>query len=198
MAPLFVSARVRGGWAVWGPLLFYTAAAVVFTWPLVVSLRSHLGAPEGPGDPYLNLWILGWDLRTITAHPAWLFNGRIFDANIFHPATGTLTYSDHLIPQALLVLPVYLLSGDPVLCYNVLLFGSFVASGLAMHALARTLGASFTGAVGRRYRVGLLALSRRAPDSSPAAGAVFPAAGACCSCFASSRPAAGAMRSGSA
>jgi len=128
------------------PLLFYIAAAVIFTWPLVVSLRSHLGAPEGPGDPYLNLWILGWDLRTIATHPVWLFNGRIFDANIFHPATGTLTYSDHLIPQALLVLPVYLLSGDPVLCYNVLLFGSFVASGLAMHALARTLGASLTGA----------------------------------------------------
>ena len=146
MTPPFDSARVRRGWAVWGPLALYTAAAVIFTWPLVVSLRSHLGAPEGPGDPYLNLWILGWDLRTITTHPGWLFNGRIFDANIFHPATGTLTYSDHLIPQALLVLPVYILSRDPVVCYNVLLFGSFVASGLAMHALARTLGASFTGA----------------------------------------------------
>lgn len=145
MAPLFVSARVRDGWAV--RTLVYVAAAIVFSWPLIISLRSHLGAPEGPGDPYFNLWILGWDLRTITAHPAWLFNGRIFDATIFHPATGTLTYSDHLIPQALLVLPVYLLSGDPVLCYNVLLFGSFVASGLAMHALARTLGASFTGAL---------------------------------------------------
>jgi Protein of unknown function (DUF3108) len=146
VSPRVVSARARGGWAVLGPLLFYTAAAVVLTWPLVASLRSHLGAPEGPGDPYLNLWILGWDLRTMATHPAWLFNGRIFDANIFHPATGTLTYSDHLIPQALLVLPLYLLSGDPVLCYNVLLFGSFVASGLAMHALARSLGASFTGA----------------------------------------------------
>jgi hypothetical protein len=52
-----------------GPLLFYTAAAVVLTWPLVASLRSHLGAPEGPGDPYLNLWILGWDLRTMATHP---------------------------------------------------------------------------------------------------------------------------------
>jgi uncharacterized protein DUF3108 len=135
---------VRDGWAV--RVFFYTAAAVVFSWPLVVSLRSHLGAPEGPGDPYLNLWILGWDLRTITTHPAWLFNGRIFDANIFHPATATLTYSDHLIPQALLVLPAYLVSGDPVLCYNVLLFGSFAASGIAMHALVRTLGASFTAA----------------------------------------------------
>ena len=144
MAPPFVSSRARGGWAI--PVLLYSAAALIFSWPLIISLRSHLGAPEGPGDPYLNLWILGWDLRTITAHPGWLFNGRIFDANIFHPATGTLTYSDHLIPQALLMLPVYLLSGDPVLCYNVLLFASLLASGIAMHAFARSVGASFAGA----------------------------------------------------
>ncbi|HET6316779.1 MAG TPA: hypothetical protein VFG86_09990, partial [Chloroflexota bacterium] len=143
MTPPFVSPRLRGCLAA---LSLYTAAAIIFSWPLVVSLRSHLGAPEGAGDPYLNMWILGWDLQTITAHPAWLLNGRIFDANIFHPATGTLTYSDHLIPQALLVLPVYLASADAVLCYNVLLLASLVASGLAMHALARTLGAPFVAA----------------------------------------------------
>ena len=122
---------------VWGPLAVYAVVALVFSWPLVVSLRTHLGATEGPGDPYLNVWILGWDLRTITTHPAWLMTGRIFDANIFYPAASTLAYSDHQILQALFVSPVYLLSRDPVLCYNVLLIGSLIASGLAMHALAR-------------------------------------------------------------
>ena len=92
MTPPFDSARVRRGWAVWRPLAVYAAVALVFSWPLVVSLRTHLGAPEGPGDPYLNVWILGWDLRTITTHPAWLLTGRIFDANIFYPAASTLAY----------------------------------------------------------------------------------------------------------
>jgi hypothetical protein len=141
-----VPIRKAGASDVWRPLAVYAAVALVFSWPLVVSLRTHLGAPEGPGDPYLNVWILGWDLRTIVTHPAWLLNGRIFDANIFYPAASTLAYSDHQILQALFVLPVYLLSGDPVLCYNVLLIGSLVASGLAMHALARSVGAAPIGA----------------------------------------------------
>jgi hypothetical protein len=127
--------------------LVYLAAAVAFTWPLAASLASRLGAPEGPGDPYLNLWILGWDLRTLTTRPAALFDGTIFNANIFHPAVGTLAYSDHLLPQAIALLPLYLVTRDAVVCYNVLLLASFVASGLAMHALARELGASRAAAV---------------------------------------------------
>lgn len=122
--------------------LAYLAAAVLFTWPLAFRLTTHLGAPEGPGDPYLNLWILGWDLRTLTERPSAALNGAIFDARIFHPAADTLAYSDHLIPQALMVLPLFAVTRDPVLCYNVLLLLSLAASGLAMHACARQLGAS--------------------------------------------------------
>ena len=85
VTPPFDSARVRGALGVWRPLTVYAVVALVFSWPLVVSLRTHLGAPEGPGDPYLNVWILGWDLRTITTHPAWLLTGRIFDLLAFFP-----------------------------------------------------------------------------------------------------------------
>ena len=158
--------------AVWRPLAVYAVVALVFSWPLVVSLRTHLGAPEGPGDPYLNVWILGWDLRTITTHPSWLLTGRIFDANIFYPAASTLAYSDHQILQALLVLPIYLLSGDPVLCYNVLLIGSLIASGLAMHTLARS-GARRRRRGTCRHCLGMLAVSRRPSHSPAAAGALF-------------------------
>ena len=124
----------------------YVALAVLMTWPLVPRLTSHLGAPEGPGDPYLNLWILGWDLRTVMERPGALLDGRIFDANIFHPADGTLAYSDHLLPQALLMLPLYAATNDVVVCYNVLLLLSIVFSGLSMHACARQLGAPAAGA----------------------------------------------------
>ncbi len=131
----------RRAWATLAvPLLVYFAATVVFSWPLAISLASRLGAPEGPGDPYLNLWILGWDLHVLSTHPAWLVTGRVFEANIFYPAAHTLAYSDHLLPQALALLPLYLASGDVVLCYNALLLASLAASGLAMHALARGIG----------------------------------------------------------
>lgn len=128
-------------------LLFYALAAILFTWPLVAHPAARLAAPVGPGDPYLNLWILGWDLRTISHDPVALVTGRIFDANIFFPAHGTLAYSDHLILQALALWPLYALTGNLVLCYNLLLIASLAASALAMYAFARSVTGSGAGAV---------------------------------------------------
>ena len=123
---------------VW-PLVAYLVAAAVTTWPLVLHPSALLGAQIGPGDPYLNLWILGWDMQTMLSTPRALVTGAIFNAHIFYPAAGTLAYSDHLLLQAVVLLPIYALTHDAVLCYNVLLGASLVASGLAMHALAREL-----------------------------------------------------------
>jgi hypothetical protein len=120
----------------------YLAAAMALTWPLAASLTTRLGAVEGAGDPYLNLWILGWGMQTWLADPGAIFNGRVFDANIFHPSAGTLTYSDHLLLQSLLLSPLYAATGNLALCYNVLLIASIALSGVAMHALARSVTGS--------------------------------------------------------
>jgi hypothetical protein len=128
------------------PPVLYAALSLLFTWPLILELTTHLGALEGPGDPYLNLFILGWDLKTLAADPASVFNGRIFEAPIFHPARQTLAYSDHQIPQALAMLPVYLATGNIVLCYNGLLLASLAGSAWAMHVYARTITGSPWGA----------------------------------------------------
>jgi len=130
----------------WAPLLAYCAAAVVTTWPLVLHPRALLGATSGPGDPYLNLWILGWDMQTLLSNPASLFTGGIFNANIFFPATTTLAYSDHLLLQSLLLAPLYAITHDVVLCYNVLLLASLVASALAMHLFVRSTVRTEAGA----------------------------------------------------
>lgn len=129
------------------PLLIFVAVAVILTWPLILSPASKLGALNGPGDPYLNLWILGWDLRTLTTSPWSLLTGAVFDANIFHPARQTLTYSDHFLLQALCLWPLYAATHNLVLCYNALLFGSLVASALAMWAFVRTVTASEAAAI---------------------------------------------------
>lgn len=120
----------------------YLAAALILTWPLAAHLTSRLGAVEGAGDPYLNLWILGWGMQTWLGDPAAVFDGRVFNANIFHPSTGTLTFSDHLLLQSLLLSPLYAATDNLTLCYNVLLIGSIALSGLAMHGLARSVGGS--------------------------------------------------------
>src|SRR5918992_2823532 len=88
-------------------LLVYLAAAVIYTWPLVWHPGSHLAAPIGPGDPFLNLWILGFGIKKILHEPTAVFSGEVFDANIFFPADGTLTYSDHMLLQSAVLEPVY-------------------------------------------------------------------------------------------
>ena len=125
----------------------YLLAALVLTWPLAIRFSTHLGAVEGAGDPFLNLWILGWGMQAWLADPMSVLTGRVFDANIFHPAAGTLTFSDHLLLQSLVLSPLYAVTGSLVVCYNVLLIGSLALSGLAMHALARSVTGSDRAAV---------------------------------------------------
>jgi hypothetical protein len=120
----------------------YLGAAVLLTWPLAAQPASRLGAVEGAGDPFLNLWILGWGMAAWLTDPMSVFDGRVFNANIFHPAAGTLTFSDHLLLQSLVLSPLYALTGSLVLCYNALLIASLALSGVAMHLLARAVTGS--------------------------------------------------------
>lgn len=131
--------------------LAYAAAAVLLTWPLAAHMTTHLGATQGPGDPFLNLWILGWGLRAWLTDPASIFDGRVFNANVFHPAEGTLAYSDHFLLQAFALAPLHAWHGDVVLSYNLLLVFSMAFSGMAMHALVRGV----TGSTGAAWVAGL-------------------------------------------
>jgi hypothetical protein len=88
-----------------GAAAAYLLVALVATWPLAWHPRRLFGAPQGAGDPYLNLFTLGWDLQQLFDAPASWFNGAVFDAPIFHPARQTLAYTDHLLLQALLPRP---------------------------------------------------------------------------------------------
>jgi hypothetical protein len=91
-------------------------------------------------------------MHTFLTHPADVVTGRVFDANIFHPATGTLTYSDHLLLQSAVLTPVYALTHNAALCYNIVLLASLVASALAMHVfVSKTLGTT-----GGAYVAGLV------------------------------------------
>jgi hypothetical protein len=120
----------------------YVAAAILLTWPLATVLTTRLGALDGPGDPYLNLWTLGWGVRAWLDDPRGTLVGRAFEAPIFHPSGLTLTYSDHQLLQSLVVAPVYAATDNLALAYNLVLLGSLAGSGVAMHALAKAITGS--------------------------------------------------------
>jgi hypothetical protein len=132
--------------------LAYAAIAVVMTWPLAAGITRDVAWDLG--DSVLNMWILAWDCEQLRGilqgHYSHL--RHFFDANIFHPAPLTLAYSEHLVPQAIEVFPIYALTRNPILCYNLLFLSTFVLSGLGMFLFAREL----TGSTAAAFVGGLL------------------------------------------
>jgi hypothetical protein len=121
----------------------YAAATIVMVSQLVN--YSSFGTASFEGDARLIIWTLAWDNHAV------LDRLPLFDANIFYPAPHSLAYNEHLFGLSLFTLPLYGLTRNPVLAYNLVWLLSFVLNGLAMHALLRRYTgrelASFAGAL---------------------------------------------------
>jgi len=98
-------------------------------------VRDLYAVPDR-GDPLFSMWRMAWVRHQLTIDP-----GHLFDANIFYPLRGALTYSDSMILPALATAPLAWLGLHPVVAYNITLLASFALSGLAAYVLARDLGA---------------------------------------------------------
>jgi hypothetical protein len=123
----------------WHALAAYLVVALVATWPLVRGLTRDV--PWDLGDPLLVMWVLAWDCEQLLSILAGDLSrvATFFDANIFHPAPLTLAYSEHFLGQALQILPVYAITKNPILCYNLLFISTFVLSGVGTYLFVREL-----------------------------------------------------------
>jgi hypothetical protein len=118
--------------------LLYVALTIVMTWPLAKGLTRDI--PGDFGDPLFTSWVLSWD-ATHLGHGWW-------SANIFAPQPLALAYSEHFLPQALKLLPIYAVTKNPILCYNLLFLSTFALAGLGMFLLGRELtGSTIAGVV---------------------------------------------------
>lgn len=119
-------------------LLLYGLLSLVLTYPLVLGIASDV--PGDLGDSLLNMWILGWGVQkapeVLTLQLSW---EQFWNANIFHPEPLSLALSEHLFGQVLQVLPIYWLTGNIILSYNLLFLSTFVLSGFGMFLLVRDL-----------------------------------------------------------
>ncbi len=82
----------------------------------------------------MQIWVVQWNIHKLSTSLT-----HYFDANIFYPYPNTFAYHDHLFALGLLGLPIFVLSHNPILTYNVLLIFSFILSAYGMYVLCREL-----------------------------------------------------------
>ncbi|NWJ95248.1 MAG: hypothetical protein HXX20_05635 [Chloroflexi bacterium] len=112
-------------------LLSFIVVSLIFLIPLTGNLAE---SAINEGDDLQQMWSMGWVIHTLFRDPA-----HLFQANIFYPYPNTLAYSDHLILQSLLALPIILTSGNLVLGYNLGMVFSFALSGWGSYLLVKDL-----------------------------------------------------------
>ncbi|HWV93589.1 MAG TPA: hypothetical protein VNZ24_04700 [Vicinamibacterales bacterium] len=118
----------------------FAVLAVVHTWPLA-SAPSYYSRLD-TADAQLNTWAMAWVARTLPTDPR-----HLFDAGIFFPEQRTLAYSEPLIVQGALAIPVLRLGGSPVLAYNLVLMAGFALTGWAAGLLALRMTGSLLAAI---------------------------------------------------
>ena len=109
----------------------YLLLALALTFPLILQMGSLV--PHDPGDPLFNSWVIWWNAQHAPLSTAW-WNGPFF-----HPAEGTLAFSEHLIGLLPITAPIQWLGGGPLLAYNTALLLSFPLSAFTMHLLCYSL-----------------------------------------------------------
>ena len=140
--------RLRAGTDLWLAALAFLMLAVAGTWPLGRALTSSL--PGDYGDPLFVTWVMAWVAQHLTRALAGDLGAlaSMWNAPIFAPEPNTLAFSEHFVGQAMQALPIYWLTGNPLLAYNVVFLLTFVLSGLGAYLFVRELtGSRFGGLV---------------------------------------------------
>jgi len=127
-------------------LLVFVVLSCLHTWPLI-SNPAHLSRTDN-GDALLNMWAISWVAHQLPRRP-----GHLFDANIFYPEPLTLAYSEAMIVQGVLAMPVRAAGGSPVLAFNLVLLAGFALTGWAFCLLLHR----WTGSWAAGYTAGSLA-----------------------------------------
>jgi hypothetical protein len=120
----------KKGTSFWVLVLF---VLLTFIHLLPLSLHPDRSVSE-MGDSLLNTWILSHVRHKLFTDPL-----HLFQANIFYPHINSLTYSEHLLPQALISLPVDLVFKNPILAYNFVFLLAYFLNGYVMYFFIRYL-----------------------------------------------------------
>lgn len=123
-----------------GVLVLGAVLTVVMTWPLAPKI-GRLGRIDN-GDGQLSIWNVAWVARTLVLDPV-----HVFDANIFHPHTDTLAYSENNLGAGILAIPGYWLNQNPLTAHNSAVIVGFILTFIGTYFLVHRLTGDRGGAV---------------------------------------------------
>src|SRR6185503_6781919 len=106
----------------WASLAVFLVLTPILFWRYTFFAATTV---SDPGDPLFLTWTMEWVERALVHNPS-----ELFDAPMFHPFTGTLAYSDPLITQSILALPLRALGFGPLAAYNTVYVSGIVAAGV--------------------------------------------------------------------
>lgn len=127
-------------------LVVFVALAALHTWPLA-SNPAHLSRIDN-GDAMLNMWAVTWVAHELPRNPL-----HVFDGNIFFPEPRTLAYSEAMIVQGILAVPIVAAGGSALLAFNLVLLAGLALTGWAFCLLLHR----WTGSWSAGYAAGSLA-----------------------------------------
>lgn len=117
-----------------GALGLFILITVIMTWPYTRQIQTSL---YNWSDALLNTWTMAWGTHALLTDPLNLYN-----ANIFYPYANTLAYSESLLPQTLVAMPIILATDMPAFAHNLLALSSFVLAAFGMYLLVFDLTGS--------------------------------------------------------
>ena len=106
-------------------LLLFVLLAVFHTWPLA-SAPGTLSRHDN-SDAVLNEWAVAWVAHQVVRNPL-----RLFEANIFHPESNTLAFSEHMFLQGMMGGPLLWAGVSTTVVHNLLVIAGFALTGWAM------------------------------------------------------------------
>ena len=145
---------------------WYALLSIALTWPLSATLATRIAGDVG--DPVLICWVIGWVAdhfaRALSGEPGAL--AQLWHANIFAPERYALAYSEAMLAPAAQALPIYLLTGNLILCYNLLVLATYALSGFGMYLLVREITGNWRASFVAGLILRILSLPRRTGPAS--------------------------------
>lgn len=130
-----LSSTRRWGWSDAAYLLAFAVLVIAMAYRYTPHITGEVAGEWW--DPLLNMWTLSWNTTTLLHDPL-----HLWQAQILYPNSLTLSYSENLLGETLFFAPIFLLSHNPVLAYNVVFYLTLLLCAVNMYILARHYTAS--------------------------------------------------------